>query len=129
MHSTNSRNVMIAEGCRQLAVLMDAEEGHYRRLLRLAWRQNSYMKRQDVDRLDANAADWSRHLPEADQARIARERLVTDLASLSGVKIPPGQINDLLDYTDIRTKQQVQDALGRLRNTAAQLPGSGPRRI
>jgi len=56
----------MARDCRLLTSLMDTEDLNYRRLLRLAWRQNSYMKRQDVDRLEANAADWAKHLPTAD---------------------------------------------------------------
>ena len=53
---------------RRLADLLGEELTHYRRLLRLAWRQNSYMKRQDVDRLAANARDWGRWIPAADRA-------------------------------------------------------------
>ncbi len=66
--------------------LLAGEEAGYRRLLRLAWRQNSYMKRQDVDRLEANAADWARHLPAADAARIAPGTLLRRAcaASLGG---------------------------------------------
>jgi len=60
----------------RLAELLEIEDGHYRRLLRLAWRQNSYMKRQDVDRLDANAREWNRYLPQANQARAARIRFL-----------------------------------------------------
>ena len=57
---------------RRLGAVLDLEDSNYRRLLRLAWRQNSYMQRQDVDRLEANAREWARYLPEANEARIAR---------------------------------------------------------
>jgi hypothetical protein len=107
--------------CLLLGESLVAEENNYRRLLRLAWRQNSYMKRQDVDRLEANALDWSRAIPEADAARIARERLVSQLATKAGVTIPPGRVEDLLDYTDHKAKSQVKNALTGLRHAAARL--------
>jgi hypothetical protein len=104
-----------------LVSLLEAEHGQYRRLLRLAWRQNSYMKRQDVDRLEANAVEWARHLPEADQSRIARERYVAELARRVGLAIPPGRVSDLLDYTEPETKRRVGTSLNALRQTAATL--------
>ena len=58
---------------RLLGQALTREKDNYRRLLRLAWRQNSYMKRQDVLRLDANSREWNRHLPRANAARLARE--------------------------------------------------------
>ncbi len=106
---------------RQLAALLDIEDSHYRRLLRLARRQNSYMKRQDVDRLEANSADWARHLPGADQARIVRERHVAELALETGVHVPPGHISDLLDYIEPPIRREVTAALDRLRRTAGRL--------
>ncbi|MBE0566604.1 MAG: flagellar export chaperone FlgN [Krumholzibacteria bacterium] len=103
-----------------LVALLAAEEEHYRRLLRLAWRQNSYMKRQDVDRLQANAADWSRHLPEADRARIARERCCADLQARAGV--PAGaRLEPLLDACGADERRRVVQALDRLRRTVGRL--------
>jgi len=100
---------------------MGSEDRHYRRLLRLAWRQNSYMKRQDVDRLEANADEWAHYLPRADEARITRERFVAELASRVGINIPPGRVSDLLDYTDQDTKRTVTAAMNSLRRTAGRL--------
>ncbi len=111
----------MADDCRVLTSLMDAEDTHYRRLLRLAWRQNSYMKRQDVHRLEANAHDWARCLPQADQSRIARERWVAELGRRVGVSMPPGRVSDLLDYTDQETKRAVTTSMNRLRHTAGRL--------
>jgi hypothetical protein len=107
--------------CLRLGASLVAEESNYRRLLRLAWRQNSYMQRQDVDRLESNATDWSRAIPAADAARISRERLVSELATKTGVTIPPGRVEDLLDYTDQKAKSEVRSALTGLRRAAARL--------
>lgn len=106
---------------RLLGQALTSEKDNYRRLLRLAWRQNSYMKRQDVDRLDANSRDWARHIPEADAARIRRERVVSQLAAKVGVVIPPGRVEDLLDYTAPEGKVLVRGALDDLRRAAARL--------
>ncbi|MDX2475233.1 MAG: hypothetical protein QNL91_16170, partial [Candidatus Krumholzibacteria bacterium] len=80
-----------------------------------------YMKRQDVDRLEANAHEWAHYLPQADQSRIARERYVAELARRVGVSIPPGRVSDLLDYTDQGTKGIVTAAMNKLRRTAGRL--------
>jgi len=109
------------EDCLQLGCILDDESNQYRRLLRLAWRQNSYMQRQDVDRLDANAREWARYLPLANAARISRERYVGELANRLGLTIPPNKVEDLLDYTDPVTKRSVCSALGNVRMAAAKL--------
>ena len=109
------------EDCSRLGDILDTECSHYRRLLRLAWRQNSYMQRQDVNRLEENAREWGRYLPLANEARIARERCVGQLAVRNGLSIPPARVDDLLDYTDPETKQTVAGALGGVRRVAADL--------
>jgi len=101
------------EDCLRLGAILDLEGTHYRRLLRLAWRQNSYMQRQDVE--------WGHYLPLANQARIARERYVGEIAARNGLTIPPGRVEDLLDYTDPDTKRKVAGALGGVRRAAAKL--------
>ena len=110
MHANQDTSTVLDGDCRRLAALLDTEESHYRRLLRLAWRQNSYMKRQDVDRL-----------PEADTCRIARERLVAELGHRVGITVPPGRVSDLLDYVAPATRREVGAAVGRLRATAQRL--------
>jgi hypothetical protein len=109
------------EECLRLGAILDFEGNQYRRLLRLAWRQNSYMQRQDVDRLEANAREWARYLPEANEARLDRERFVGELAARNGLSIPPGRVEDLLDYTDPVTKRTVAGAIGGVRQSAAKL--------
>jgi hypothetical protein len=109
------------EDCRRLGAVLDLEDRNYRRLLRLAWRQNSYMQRQDVGRLEANAREWARYLPEANEARIARERFVELMAGQCRLTIPPNKVEDLLDYTDLDTKMKVTGALNSVRRVAARL--------
>lgn len=109
------------DDCLILGDILQTESGHYRRLLRLAWRQNSYMQRQDVDRLASNAREWAHYLPMANQARLERERFVGKLAASNGITIPPGRVEDLLDYTDPTTKRTVAGALGSVRQAAGKL--------
>lgn len=104
----------------RLEDLLVAEEEHYRRLLRLAWRQNSYMKRQDVDRLQANAEDWSRHLPAADAARIARERCCGGMWDRAGIAAGP-RLEPLLDLCGAIERRRVAGALAALRRTVGRL--------
>lgn len=117
----NEPNLLQPGEARQLADLLGLELTHYRRLLRLAWRQNSYMKRQDVDRLAANAGEWGRWIPAADRARLARERLVADLGRRLGVSIPPGRVGDLLDYAGAASRAEIDRLLGEVRRTAGRL--------
>lgn len=118
---TRDPNRLVEADLRRLSVTLEAEHREYRRLLRLAWRQNSYMRRQDVDRLEANARDWARCLPAADAARIARERMVDELARRAGIVIPPGRVGDLLDYAAPEAKATVRRSLKGLRHAAARL--------
>ncbi|MBM4130435.1 flagellar protein FlgN [bacterium] len=117
----NAPNLLQADEARQLADLLGRELTHYRRLLRLAWRQNSYMKRQDVDRLAANGRDWGRWIPAADGARLERERLVAALGQRLGVAIPPGRVGDLLDYAGAGNRGEITALLGAIRQTAGKL--------
>ena len=104
-----------------LASLLEIEDRNYRRLLRLAWRQNSYMRRQDVDRLELNAGEWSIYLPRANEARIARERFVSQLGENLGRPIPPNRMADLLDFASPGTRSRVVDAIKALQNTTLRL--------
>lgn len=117
----NEPNLLLPDEGRRLAGLLGEELTHYRRLLRLAWRQNSYMKRQDVDRLAANARDWGRWIPAADRARLAREHLVAALSLRLGVAIPPGRVGDLLDYAGADQRAVVTGLLQEIRTTAGKL--------
>jgi len=104
-----------------LCELLHAEEAHYRRLLRLAWRQTSYLRRQDVPRLEINAEQWTKYLPRADTARVKREAYLSELA----VKL---DLNDdslapqlLLDRADIEQKKRIDAAVERLLEVANKL--------
>ena len=111
---------LVDEEARLLASLLEIEERHYRRLLRLAWRQNSYMKRQDVHRLEANAIDWSRHLPAANEARGARERYVKQLLGQIGLR-SDRRLRDLLKHLPADSGTEVRAALGVLDRTISRL--------
>lgn len=76
---------LAAAEARSLQALLDGEETAYRRLLRLAMRQNRYLRRQDLARLEANAADWRRHLPQAESARAMRESYLMQLGDNRGI--------------------------------------------
>jgi hypothetical protein len=71
---------------RSLQALLATEETAYRRLLRLAVRQNRYLRRQDLARLEANADEWRRHLPGAESARALRERYLEQLGDDRGIE-------------------------------------------
>lgn len=92
----------------QLCALLREEERQYRRLLRLAWRQNRYLRRQDTERLAENTQQWQKYLPLADAARCRREHAVAQLAENLGrgaERVSPLQ---LLDYADHDLKQQIR---------------------
>ena len=112
---------LIKEDGQLLASLLEIEDLNYRRLLRLAWRQNSYMRRQDVDRLESNAKDWSVYLPRGNEARIARERFVGELGESLGRPIPPNKMIDLLEFADPDTRNKVVAAVKKLQGTTMRL--------
>ncbi len=119
---TQGRTASLAnEDGQLLASLLEIEERNYRRLLRLAWRQNSYMRRQDVDRLELNARDWSLHLPRANEARIARERFVAQLGRNLGYPIPPNKMIGLLDFASPETRERVVESVRILQDTTMRL--------
>lgn len=121
MNSQTLATARIDEDCRLLVSLLEVEVHHYKRLLRLAWRQNSYMKRQDVDRLDANARDWARWLPVANESRLAREKYLQQVSRETGVRIPPGRIDDLLAHASSSTRELVREVVNELKATAVRL--------
>ncbi len=121
MNTQRQATARIDADCRLLVSLLEVEIHNYRRLLRLAWRQNSYMKRQDVDRLDFNAVEWSRYLPAANESRIAREQYVQRVAAERGLNIPPDSVTDLLDMVSDDTRHLVESAVNDLKSTAVRL--------
>ncbi len=76
---------LAAAEARSLQALLDEERTAYRRLLRLAVRQNRYLRRQDLARLEANAKEWRRHLPQAESARAMRESYLVQLGDNRGI--------------------------------------------
>ena len=119
---TKSRTAsLIKEDGQLLASLLEIEDRNYRRLLRLAWRQNSYMRRQDVDRLESNAGEWALYLPRANEARIARERFVGQMGDALGRPIPPNKMIDILDFADSDTRRKVVHSIKTLQDTTMSL--------
>ena len=105
----------------KLCSMLQEEDRQYRRLLRLAWRQNKYMRHQDVDRLEKNAAEWQKYLPQANSARILREQYVTELGIKIG--IGPGMTSPrkLLDYAAADIQQTVKAVVRELLSTTTKL--------
>jgi hypothetical protein len=79
MTATLTRFRLAPEQAAALHSLLDDEWREYRRLLRLAVRQNRYMRRQDVRRMESNACEWRRYMPLADGARRRREQFLREL--------------------------------------------------
>lgn len=121
MISPRQATARIDEDCRLLVSLLEVETLNYKRLLRLAWRQNSYMKRQDVDRLDFNSRQWSKFLPVANESRIAREQFVQRIAQEQGISVPPSKLADLLQHLGEDTRDQVMGVLNDLKATTVRL--------
>lgn len=109
------------DNCIHLAQLLESESRQYRRLLRLAWRQNSYMKRQDVDRLDFNAREWARYLPQADEARITRERYLQEMAGRMGVDARDARVDRLAQGAGSDTRLRLRRAVNDLRAVSVRL--------
>jgi hypothetical protein len=104
-----------------LCDLLGAEVTQYRRLLRLAWRQTSYLRRQDVQRLEINAEQWQKYLPLADTARIKRETYLSELATKFDLKDDRLAPQLLLDRADNEQKRQISVAVQNLLEVANQL--------
>jgi hypothetical protein len=75
---------LVAEDLNRLCALIEEETAAYRRLHRLAVRQNHYMRRQDTDRLESNTRDWERAMPEIEDLRKRRETLQRSLVDRHG---------------------------------------------
>ncbi len=75
--------------------MLEEETTALRRLVRLARRQNRYLRRQDAPRLLANAEDWQRSLPLVERAVARRTRLLEELAARWGVAPERLSLRDL----------------------------------
>jgi len=104
-----------------LCNLLEREELEYRRLLRLAWRQNGYLRRQDVQRLESNAEQWQKFLPLADAARIKREEFISEIALKLGIHDERLAPQFLLNFADNNQRQALNAAVGQLVHTASDL--------
>lgn len=121
MNRLNGQNPVVDENCSLLASLLEVETRQYRRLLRLAWRQNSYMKRQDVDRLDFNAREWAKYLPLADEARIARERFIQEMSNQMGKGWGNTKMETLVQGACPAIREELTAAVNDLKATSVRL--------
>lgn len=110
-----------AEDSKTLCSLLAAEFWEYRRLLRLAWRQNHYLRRHDVGRLENNAAEWRKYLPTAEAARCRREQFLGELQERLGLEDQEATPQLFLKNADHEGSTEVRDALAELVRTAGDL--------
>ncbi len=96
------------------------EADAYRRLLRLAVRQNRYMRRNDVARLEANAREWRRYLPEAQAAKRAREECLCGLARRLDVAPETLSARTLMSVVG-EGKNELREALARWQQASGEL--------
>lgn len=79
----------------KLEGLLSVETIEYCRLLRIAIKQNSYLRRRDVKRIEHNAHEWSKYLPLAEKAKTARESMLKDELGFSQKHLNNIKITDL----------------------------------
>jgi hypothetical protein len=109
MSGDDRRTALTAAEAQELCRLLAAEERAYGRLYRLARRQNRYLRRHDLARLESNAGEWGKYLPHATRAREERERCVASYAARVGLDAPPPTPLALLDYADLAVKTEVRE--------------------
>ncbi|PIE75768.1 hypothetical protein CSA17_05710, partial [bacterium DOLJORAL78_65_58] len=74
-----------------------------------------------VDRLDANAREWARYLPLADEARIARERFVREVVAATGAASGEEGVQKLRDNTDEKARKHLDRTLEELKEVSTRL--------
>ncbi len=121
MNSAVQPRRLPADEAAQLCALLAEEEGQYRRLRRLAWRQTAYLRRQDAARLESNAREWGKYLPEADASRRRREALVREIASARGLDADRLSARGIACLAPEGAREPLRRALKRLSDTVADL--------
>ncbi len=116
-----SMQMLHPDDSQKLHSLLQNEDQQYRRLLRLAWRQNAYLRRQDVERLEKNAAEWRKYLPEANAVRDQRVELVRTLGDQMGVGPTTTSPGKLLEYAAPPAQRTIKDAVATLLKTTTEL--------
>ncbi|MBT4292233.1 hypothetical protein HOD41_06035 [bacterium] len=79
----------------KLESLLSAELFEYRRLRRIAIKQNSYLRKRDVQRIEHNATEWAKYLPMAEKAKNARESMLVNEIGCSEKQLNSLNIQDL----------------------------------
>jgi hypothetical protein len=123
MNSSSSlHSHLTAEAADSWCELLAAERAEYRRLLRLAVRQNRYLRRNDAARLQWNASQWRKYLPLAQAASLRRRdfeaRLVQGWRWDAG---GPDRAQYLLEHAEKGRAGRVRQALTLTAEAAAAL--------
>ncbi|MCP4800724.1 MAG: hypothetical protein GY893_12325 [bacterium] len=84
-----------ADQISKLEGLLSAETFEYCRLHRIAIKQNSYLRRRDVKRIEHNAQEWAKYLPLAENAKMGRESMLRDEIGFSEKHLNSINIDDL----------------------------------
>ncbi len=103
-----------------LHAVLQEENGQYEALLGLAQSQGVMMTSHDIEGLEENARQMSEGLSDADSVRIRRERLASDLMSLSGARTP-GSLSAWLDTQPENIQGTLTGPLQSVRRTAGEL--------
>ncbi len=121
MRTCTAESCLSREEVERLCALLTEEEGHYRRLRRLSWRQTAYLKRHDAARLEENSREWQKLLPCANVARRRREQFIADLFGRLGVTAPGSLTQAILDRADPADQEVLRAAVQRLTRTVSDL--------
>jgi FlgN protein len=95
-------------GYKDLVAALEKETTAYRRLMRLAVRQNRYMRRQDTARLEENTQEWRRYLPEANELRLKRVEIQRPLQKNNADDMSP---RVLLDDAPASVRAGLRDVI------------------
>lgn len=93
----------------RLCNLIERETASYRRLWRLAVRQNSYMRRGDTERLEANAREWDRWLPDCESLQAERSEAQRALVERHGW---PRDAESVVAWAERNAHPQVERLTG-----------------
>lgn len=121
MTATTKAPRLDPETAAALNSLLEEEWREHRRLLRLAVRQNRYLRRQDVRRMEANAGEWRRYLPVAEAARKRRERFLRELGEERGLGAEESRLGRLAQTAEGQAGVGLRTCLEGWRRTAAEL--------
>jgi len=103
-----------------LNAVLQEENGRYEELLGLAQSQGVMMTSHDIEGLEENARRMGEGLADADSVRIRRERLASELMTLTGVQTP-GSLSAWLETQPEDIQGTLTGPLQSVRRTAGEL--------